>query len=880
MEKSIYKYILKYTSRDQVLLLILTVVNLPLIYISLEIPKIIINGAIGQQDAPYQVFGVAMSQVGYLLLLCFAFLGVILLTGGIKYMVNVFSGVLGERMLMRFRFDLYSRILRFPLAHFKRTSQGEIIPMITAESEPLGGFIGESFTLPAFQGGLLITYLFFIFQQDFLLGLAAIALYPPQLWLIPKLQRKVNELAKRRVREVRSLADRVGESIAAVNEIHAHDTSRLERSIISSRLGTIYTIRVELFKRKFFIKFLNNFLAQLTPFFFYSVGGYFVISGELSLGALVAVLAAYKDISPPWKELLKYYQTKEDIRVKYEQIIEQFQPENMFSEELQKTPDRVEPLTGELRGSNIVYSEDGALKPLDGVSFVIGLNERISTVGATGSGKDELSKLVARLVQPTAGRLTLNDENVESISEGVLGRRQAYVGAGAHVFTGSIMDNLVYGLKHQPLGEPERDADAAAQRQQIESIAAQTGSSTDAPDAHWVDYGAAGAADDDSLFQRIIEVLQVTEFDRDVYQFGLNSRPDLDRNQGLADSVMAARARLQQALKDSGQSRLVERFDSSAYNRSLSVAENILFGAPLKPEFQAENLACNELITRLLREQGLYEDFCRIGRRVAEIMLELFADAPPGDPLFEQYSFVSSDALPEYRGLLGSTSDPDPSTWRESDRDAFLELPFRLVTARHRLGLVTDDIQARVLNVRNKLREALGEDNDSISFLDETRVNSAITLQENILFGTLVYGQSNAKDKLAAIMVEVVDAEGLRDPIMRIGLEHHTGSAGARLSVVQKQKLTLARCLLKRPDLLIVNEAISSIDPNAQERLVRQVLEYQDGRGVLWVLERPEMASLFGRTLVLHGGALVSQGTFEDLSERSDWFRQLLPQAS
>ena len=60
--------------------------------------------------------------------------------------------------------------------------------------------------------------------------------------------------------------------------------------------GKIYGIRFDIFKRKFFVKFLNNFLAQITPFFFYSVGGYLVIKGSLSLGALVAVLAAYKDI--------------------------------------------------------------------------------------------------------------------------------------------------------------------------------------------------------------------------------------------------------------------------------------------------------------------------------------------------------------------------------------------------------------------------------------------------------------------------------------------------------------------------------------------------------------------------------------------------------
>jgi hypothetical protein len=50
-------------------------------------------------------------------------------------------------------------------------SQGELILMITAETEPLAEFIGESYTLPLFQGGMLITYIIFIFQQDPYLGL-------------------------------------------------------------------------------------------------------------------------------------------------------------------------------------------------------------------------------------------------------------------------------------------------------------------------------------------------------------------------------------------------------------------------------------------------------------------------------------------------------------------------------------------------------------------------------------------------------------------------------------------------------------------------------------------------------------------------------------
>ena len=177
--------------------------------------------------------------------------------------------------------------------------------MITAEFEPLGGFIGDAFVDAGLPGRQLLITSSSSSCRTCWLGLAAIALYPMQGWLIPKLQRKVNQLGKQRVRTVRQLAGpdrRIGRR--ASSRSTPTTPSRYERADFAHRLGRIYDIRFEIFQRKFFIKFLNNFLAQLTPFFFYPIGGYLVIRGELSLGALVAVLAAYKDLASPWKELL------------------------------------------------------------------------------------------------------------------------------------------------------------------------------------------------------------------------------------------------------------------------------------------------------------------------------------------------------------------------------------------------------------------------------------------------------------------------------------------------------------------------------------------------------------------------------------------------
>src|SRR5579862_9393660 len=209
LEPSVYRFILRHSLRQQIVLLILTLASFPFLYYSLELPKTIVNRAIGGKHFPQVFLGMQFDQIPYLMTLCGVFLALVFVNGGFKYYINTFKGQLGERMLRRFRYALYLRLLRFPPSYFQKTSSAQIIPMITTECEQLGGFIGDAFVQPVFQGGQLLTIIFFMFMQDPLLGIAAIALYPVQGYVIPKLQAKVNQLNKRRVRTIRQVADRV-----------------------------------------------------------------------------------------------------------------------------------------------------------------------------------------------------------------------------------------------------------------------------------------------------------------------------------------------------------------------------------------------------------------------------------------------------------------------------------------------------------------------------------------------------------------------------------------------------------------------------------------------------------------------------------------------
>ncbi len=80
----------------------------------------------------------------------------------------------------------------------------------------------------------------------------------------------------------------------------------------------------------------------------------------------------------------------------------------------------------------------------------------------------------------------------------------------------------------------------------------------------------------------------------------------------------------------------------------------------------------------------------------------------------------------------------------------------------------------------------------------------------------------------------------------------------------QRQKIHMARALLKRPDFLILNKPLSALDLRAQEQIMRAVLSDSGHNGtkpgILWVLTSPTFANLFDRIAVLDRGTSVEDG--------------------
>ena len=93
--------------------------------------------------------------------------------------------------------------------------------------------------------------------------------------------------------------------------------------------------------------------------------------------------------------------------------------------------------------------------------------------------------------------------------------------------------------------------------------------------------------------------------------------------------------------------------------------------------------------------------------------------------------------------------------------------------------------------------------------------------------------------------------------------------------MAQRQLTAIARELLKRPDLLILNEATAALDGQAQAKVGEGLRQEMAGRGLIWVLQRASQARSFDRILVMSGGKLQEQGSFAEL-DRKDSLTGLL----
>ncbi len=143
------------------------------------------------------------------------------------------------------------------------------------------------------------------------------------------------------------------------------------------------------------------------------------------------------------------------------------------------------------------------------------------------------------------------------------------------------------------------------------------------------------------------------------------------------------------------------------------------------------------------------------------------------------------------------------------------------------------------------------------------------TLHENIAFADETFSREQVEEaaRLALIYDNIMEFPGKFDTL--------SGERGVTLSGGQKQRMTIARALIKNPALLILDDCLSAVDTDTEEKILKGLRRFMAGRSSIIISHRVSTVQDADEIIVMDQGRIVERGTHEELLKADGLYRQL-----
>ncbi len=363
--------------------------------------------------------------------------------GFFYYWQSYLVSYIGQRVVVDVREVMFKKFQRMPMAYFDKHQTGETMSYLTND-------------VAAIQSALVDNLIEFFTESVILVGSVVLMLYID--WKLTLLTLitvpMVGYAMKIFGRKIKSSGTLIQEKLADI-------TSLLQESISSIRIVKSFVredYEVKRFRRENNLNFravMKNvqltslltptveFLAAVAVTFIVWFGGYEVVQGIMSAGALVAFLTYAVNLANPVKRLSRIYGRMQQAMAAIDRIFYVLDLEENVAD---KSDAKILPkVTGKVSVENITFSYDGKHNALENVSFEVLPGQMIAFVGPSGAGKSTIANLIPRFYDVQEGAIKIDGYDIRDVTSKSLREQIGIVPQETVLFSTTVMENIRYG---------------------------------------------------------------------------------------------------------------------------------------------------------------------------------------------------------------------------------------------------------------------------------------------------------------------------------------------------------------------------------------------------------------------------------------------------
>lgn len=376
--------------------------------------------------------------VRYSIILLCVFL-IALLSG---YTQAQLMGRVGQRMMYNLRNSIFNKLQELPIDYFNRNKAGDLISRVNNDTDKINQFFSQS--LVQFMSSIFTMMGAGIFLLSINPELGLAALTPALLiWIFTK---AISPWVKKRnassMQTTGGLSAEIQESLENFKVIVAFNRRDYFRQKFAEANQENYNAALRAGVANNIFTPVYGLSANVGQLVVLGLGIYLISTGLFTIGLLISFLAYVAQFYNPLRQIATLWASFQVALAGWDRISQILSQENNLT--VVKT-DSLEQQASLLSFRDVSFSYNPEKEILSKVNFELEKGKTYAFVGPTGGGKTTTASLIARLYDPTDGKVLLNGRDIRSYTAEERTRKIGFILQEPFLFTGTLRENILYG---------------------------------------------------------------------------------------------------------------------------------------------------------------------------------------------------------------------------------------------------------------------------------------------------------------------------------------------------------------------------------------------------------------------------------------------------